>query len=166
MEAVIARGADAAGIRLVQDAANAQSLSLYASMGFDVREPLALMEGTLSATPAAGVEVRPLASRDVDGCAALGEVVHGFSRAGELRAVPPFLTSWVAVRDGRVVAYASAPHFWQMNQAVAEELVPTRHAALFRWLLAHGLRVVKPMTLMVMGAYEEPRGAWLPSVGY
>jgi GNAT superfamily N-acetyltransferase len=187
MHAVIARGADAAGIRLVQDAANAQSLSLYASMGFDVREPLALMEGTLSATPAAGVEVRPLASRDVDGCAALGEVVHGFSRAGELRAVPPFLTSWVAVRDGRVVAYASAPHFWQMNQAVAEELadlqallagvaaagdaplsllVPTRHAALFRWLLAHGLRVVKPMTLMVMGAYEEPRGAWLPSVGY
>jgi hypothetical protein len=45
-------------------------------------------------------------------------------------------------------------------------LLPTRQAALFRWCLAGGLRVVKPMTLMSMGHYREPRGAWFPSVLY
>src|SRR5687768_3573470 len=39
MEAVIDRGSGAAGIRLVQDAFNRASLSLYASLGFDVKEP-------------------------------------------------------------------------------------------------------------------------------
>lgn len=187
MEAVIARGAGSEGIRLVQDAANAQSLSLYASLGFDVREPLALMEGVIGAAPAPDVQVRPLEERDVAGCAALCRAVHGFERTNELRSVPPFLTSFVAVRDGRVTAYASAPHFWQMNYAVAESehdmrallagvvalgdrplslLLPTRQADLFRWCLANGLRVVKPLTLMTMGAYAEPRGCYLPSVGY
>src|SRR5215211_6001252 len=40
MQAVIERGKGSAGIRLVQDAFNTASLSLYASLGFDVREPL------------------------------------------------------------------------------------------------------------------------------
>ena len=36
MQAVIERGADAAGIRLLQDSFNMQSLALYASLGFEV----------------------------------------------------------------------------------------------------------------------------------
>jgi hypothetical protein len=43
-------------------------------------------------------------------------------------------------------------------------LVPTRNAALFRWCLESGLRVVQPMTLMTMGLYNEPAGAYLPSI--
>ena len=187
MQAVIDRGAGSAGIRLVQDAANVASLSLYASLGFDVKEPLVLVEGAPVDVPVADVEVRALEEGDVAGCAALCRAVHGFERTNELRSTPPFLTSFVALRGGRVVAYASAPHFWQMNHAVAEReddlrallagvgalggpplsfLLPTRQASLFRWCLGAGLRVVKPMTLMTMGAYEEPRGSYLPSVGY
>ena len=49
MEAVIERGRGAAGVRLVQDSFNTASLSLYASLGFEVKEPLALMEGKVSA---------------------------------------------------------------------------------------------------------------------
>jgi hypothetical protein len=45
-------------------------------------------------------------------------------------------------------------------------LLPTRQADLFRWCLAQGLRVVKPMTLMAMKEYQEPRGCFLPSVLY
>jgi hypothetical protein len=45
-------------------------------------------------------------------------------------------------------------------------LVPIRRAAFFRGLLAAGLRVIKPMTLMAMGQYQEPAGAFYPSVGY
>ncbi|MBD0326809.1 MAG: GNAT family N-acetyltransferase, partial [Pyrinomonadaceae bacterium] len=85
-------------------------------------------------------------------------------------------------------AYASAPHFWALNHAVAESeadmralltgagnlsdgqslsfLLPTRQTELFRWCLKNGMRAVKTMTLMAMGEYHEPRGCYLPSVGY
>jgi hypothetical protein len=43
-------------------------------------------------------------------------------------------------------------------------LVPTRNAGLFRWCLENGLRVVQPMTLMTVGLYNEPAGAYLPSI--
>ena len=45
MQAVLERGKDAAGIRLVQDAFNTRSISLYASLGFQAKEPLMLMSG-------------------------------------------------------------------------------------------------------------------------
>ena len=45
-------------------------------------------------------------------------------------------------------------------------LLPTRNGELFRWCLAHGLRVVQPLTLMSMGLYNEPQGAFLPSIVY
>ena len=34
--------------------------------------------------------------------------------------MPPFLTSFVAIRDGRLTAYTSAPYFWPLNHAVAQ----------------------------------------------
>jgi hypothetical protein len=37
---------------------------------------------------------------------------------------------------------------------------------LFRWCLDNGLRVVEPMTLMSVGLYNEPVGAFFPSVLY
>src|SRR5215204_4098113 len=46
MQAVIERARGAMGARLVQDAFNTRSYSLYASIGFDLREPLLLMRGT------------------------------------------------------------------------------------------------------------------------
>ena len=43
-------------------------------------------------------------------------------------------------------------------------LIPTRNSALFRWCLANGLRVTQPMTLMSLGLYNAPAGAFLPSI--
>ena len=45
-------------------------------------------------------------------------------------------------------------------------LVPTQNYDLFAWCLANGLRLVMPMTLMSIGLYCEPDGAWLPSIVY
>ncbi len=36
----------------------------------------------------------------------------------------------------------------------------------FRWCLELDLRVVQQMTLMSLGSYQEPAGAFLPSVLY
>jgi hypothetical protein len=35
-----------------------------------------------------------------------------------------------------------------------------------RWCLENGLRIVQPLTLMSKGLYQEPRGAFLPSILY
>lgn len=188
MEAVIERGQGAAGIRLVQDAFNTASLSLYASLGFDVKEPLALIEGELKGDLPPDVTVRAIEEGDYEACAELCRNTHGFDRLNELKKMPPFLTSFVAIRDGRLTAYASALHFWPLNHAVAETeddmqalltgaanfspgqpisfLLPTRQTNLFRWCLKQGMRVIKPLTLMAMGEYHEPRGCYFPSVGY
>ncbi len=194
MEAVIERGKQsiedksAAGIRLVQDSFNGASLSLYTSLGFDVREPLALMEGELHGDVPPDVTVRAIGEEDYASCAELCRTVHGLDRVNELRNTPPFLTAFVAIRDGRITAYASAPQFWALNHAVAETesdmhavltgasnllqgqpvsfLLPMRQSNLFRWCLQKGLRVQKTMNLMTMGEYHEPRSCYLPSVGY
>jgi GNAT superfamily N-acetyltransferase len=188
MEAVIERGRGSEGIRLAQDSFNMASLSLYASLGFDVKEPLVMIEGEPKGELPADIQVRPIKEEDFGECAELCRKVHGFERTGELKNTPPFLKSFVAVREGRITAYASAPHFWALNHAVAETeedmqalligagnlgdrqpisfLLPTRQTELFRWCLKKGMRAVKPMTLMAMGKYQKPRGCYLPSVGY
>jgi hypothetical protein len=45
-------------------------------------------------------------------------------------------------------------------------IVPARNGELLRWCLAHGLQVVQLMTLMSIGFYTEPKGAFLPSIIY
>jgi hypothetical protein len=44
-------------------------------------------------------------------------------------------------------------------------LVPTRNSALLG-CLGKGMRIVQQSTLMTTGLYNEPMGAWLPSVSY
>jgi predicted N-acetyltransferase YhbS len=186
MEAVIERGQEAPGIRLLQDGFHMRSLALYQSLGFDVKESLVLMRGNPGSAPAEVAEVRPLERGDLKSCQALCEQVHGFSRTGELRDALDALAAFVAVRDRRVVAYGSSLTFWAMNHGVAESeddmkslllgaaaaledpialLVPLR-SGLFPWALSEGLRAVKPMNLMALGEYHEPRGSWYPSVLY
>jgi len=43
-------------------------------------------------------------------------------------------------------------------------LLPTQNHEVFAWCLATGLRVAYPMTLMTIGLYNEPAGAWMPTV--
>ena len=186
MRAVLERGEGAAGIRLLQDAFNMRSLSLYESLGFDLKEPVAVMTGKPRSGPVEGVEVRPLDEADLDECESLCKRVHGFERTNELRDAIQAFTPFVAVRDGRLVAYTSAATFWPMNHGVADSdddmkallrgaaaavedplafLVPLR-SGLFRWGLGEGLRLVKPMNLMAMGEYQPPQASWFPSVLY
>jgi predicted N-acetyltransferase YhbS len=189
MQAVIdrARESNHPGTRLVQEPFNTISLPLYTSLGFDTREPLALMTGKVHATPRPGATVRPVTPADLPACADLCRRVHGFDRANDLFDGIAHFRPHLVERAGRITAYASAPAFWIMNHGVAESdddlfdllagagaafpeplalLIPTRRGALFRWCLQNGLRMVKPMTLMAMGDYHEPRGAFFPSVQY
>jgi predicted N-acetyltransferase YhbS len=183
MQAVMVRATEQkfAGIRLVQAAYHNRSLSLYAKLGFVVREPLACMQGpTLQKTPP-GYRVRPANPSDLTACNDLCFRVHGHDRGGDLSDAIQQGTAVVAEFDGQIKAYASSVAFFghavgDANQdlqallSAATEfqgpgiLVPTRNAALFRWCLESGLRVTQVMTLMTLGLYNEPAGAYLPSI--
>ena len=43
-------------------------------------------------------------------------------------------------------------------------IVPTRNTELLRWCLESGMRVVQPMSLMTIGLYNQPSGAYLTSI--
>jgi hypothetical protein len=45
-------------------------------------------------------------------------------------------------------------------------LLTTRNGEVFRCALQSGLRLFHPMQLMTMGLYNEPAGAYLPSIAY
>lgn len=183
MLAVMDRSAErhAAGIRLVQAAFHNRSFSLYAGLGFDVREPLACLQGRPRTRSVAGCTVRPATAADWAACNALSQRIHGYGRGTDLQQSTEHKTARVVERDGRITGYTSALAFFghataetnidlQALIASAETfegpgiLVPTRNAALLRWCLANDLRVVQLMTLMTKGLYNEPSGAWLPSI--
>lgn len=173
----------AAGVRLVQAAFHNRSLSLYTSLGFDIREPLSCLQGRTVERSIPGCVARPAHLADLDACNALSNRVHGFDRGTELEQAIQQNTAVVVERSGRVTAYATALALFghataesnldmQALIASAESfggsgiLVPSRNSGLLRWCLANGLRVVQPMTLMSVGLYNEPAGAWLPSVSF
>jgi predicted N-acetyltransferase YhbS len=171
------------GVRLVQAAFHNRSLSLYAKLGFVAREPLSCMQGPPIGKIPEGYTVRPATVLDLEACSAICQRVHGHRRSGQLKDAIGQSTALVSERGGQICAYAS--HLAFSGHAVAESntalqaliaaapafdgpgiLVPTRNAGLFRWCLENGLRVVQPMTLMTLGLYNEPAGAYLPSILY
>jgi hypothetical protein len=130
-----------------------------------------------------GYEIRPAAEQDTEACNAVCYRVHGHTRSVEVREAIRQRMATVVVHEGRITGYATGIGFF--GHAVGETnedikallatapafagpgfLLPTRNAELFRWCLEKKLRVVQPMTLMSLGLYNEPAGAYLPSILY
>jgi hypothetical protein len=128
-----------------------------------------------------GRGVRSARAEDLAACNELCVSVHGHDRSGEVQAAIAAGTAHVVERPGGVCGYATG--FGYGWHAVAETnedliallnaaeafiglgiLVPSRNSGLLRWCLEHGLRIVQQSTLMTIGLYTEPAGAYLPSI--
>jgi len=170
-------------IRLVQSAYHNRSLALYTKLGFDAREALSTFQGPPVRATLPGHAVRTATAGDVDACDALCRAVHGHDRSAEVREAVTQGSATVVERHGRLTGYATLVGFFGHSVAETNDdlkaliaaapvfpgpgfLLPTRNSDVFRWCLAKGLRVVQPMTLMSIGLYNEPRGAFMPSVLY
>jgi predicted N-acetyltransferase YhbS len=172
-----------AGVRLVQTAYHNRSLCLYAKLGFETRETLSKVDGTPPQIAFPGYLVRAATAADLLACNALCRRVHGHDRGGELRDAIGQGSARVVEHLDEITAYATDIAFF--GHAVAETnqglkaligsastfpgggfLLPTRNGELFRWCLQNGMRLVHQMTLMTIGLYNEPTGAYLPSVLY
>jgi GNAT superfamily N-acetyltransferase len=185
MQAVMdrAKKKNAPGVRLVQAAFHNRSLSLYTNLGFEVREPLTVVQGKTIIRQISGYSVRAATQEDVEVCNRLCMAVHGHHRGGELVDGIALKNAHVVERGGRITGYTSIMGFFghtvgETNGDVMALIagsgdfegpgifIPSRNTELFRWALAQGLRVTQPMTLMSLGLYNEPKGAFLPSVTF
>jgi len=185
MRAVLERSAAKGfvGIRLVQAAYHRRSFALYLKLGFEARELLVCLQGTATPTKPPGFTVRAATADDRSACNRLCARVHGHDRDGELGDAIAQGAARVVERGGRITGYATPIAFF--GHAVAETdddlkaligdaesipgpgvLVPARNGNVIRWCIDRGLRVTQMMTLMTTGLYNEPQGAWLPSVIY
>jgi len=169
------------GIRLIQAAYHNRSLCLYTSIGFQTREPLSVMQGPALNIKFSGYVVRPATEADIPACNQLCRRVHGFDRGVELREAIAGQTAMVVEHLSRITGYATDVGFFA--HAVAETnqdlkaligaaqafrgpgfLLPTKNHDVFSWCLENKLRLVMQTTLMTIGLYNEPAGAWLPSI--
>ena len=171
-------------VRLLQDSFNTTSLSLYASLGFDVREPIGVMKGPPLGEPDASVRLG--GPDDLPVLAELGLRIYKASRRNELtewlrRRIPVL----VRERQGRIrgylvpgklghgVAETEEDALAMIRQipshalaGMSEFFCPLRNTALYRAALRAGCRLAKVMTLMTVGPYEEPAPVWMPSIAY
>jgi len=185
MRAALARAEQRrpAGVRLVQAGYHCRSLALYSKLGFEVREHLSCIQGAAIRGETRGYLVRTALERDLATCNALAVRIHGHDRGAELQDAIAHGVARVVEREGRITGYATQIAFF--GHALGETtddvralitsaesyagpgfLVPSRNGELLRWCLQNGLRIRQPMTLMTMGLYNEPAGAYLPSVLY
>jgi predicted N-acetyltransferase YhbS len=180
LERAASRGV--AGVRLVQAAYHTRSIALYAKLGFVVREPLALMQGGPIPTAVPGRTVRAARAADLQDCTRVCHAVHGHDRTGELADAIGAGTATVVEHAGRITGYATAVAFFGHAVGKTDDdvkaligaapsfggpgiLVPAR-SPLFPWCLDRGLPIKQLMTLMSVGLYNEPTGAYLPSITY
>ncbi len=178
-----ARAKGFAGTRLLQAAYHNRSLALYTKLGFDMQEAVATLQGPPLGEQVPGFSVRAASEDDLDEMSRVCRAVHGHDRSGEVLDAVRQGSASVVVHDGAVVGYttgiayfghsvATSNHGLAALIAAASEfagpgfLLPVSNGDVFRWALARGLRVVQVMTLMTLGLYHEPRGAYLPSILY
>jgi len=185
MRSVLDRAVEqqAEGVRLVQGAYHTRSLALYTKLGFEVREPLACLQGPPIGAAGEGRTVRAATLDDLEACNEACRAVHGHDRSPQLLDGIAAGRALVVEHDGRITGYSAGLSFFAHSVGKAVEdvkaligaapefggpgiLVPMRNGPLFRFCLQRGLRVVQVLTLMTTGRYQEPRGAYLPSIMY
>lgn len=79
-----ARSKNYPAIRLVQASYHNRSLSLYSSLGFEIREPISNMQGKPIQAVIPGRTVRLATESDLESCNTVCEAIHGHDRNGEL----------------------------------------------------------------------------------
>jgi GNAT superfamily N-acetyltransferase len=173
-------------IRLLQTSYHNRSLALYASLGFEIREPISTMQGKPIREVIPRRSVRIATESDVESCNAICKAVHGHDRNGELQDSIKQGSAKVVFYGDKITGYTTGLTFFNHSVGLTNDdlkalissatdddsyggpgiLIPTQNTQLFRWCLNNGLRLVQQLALMTIGIYNEPAGSYMPSVLY
>jgi len=169
-------------VRLLQDSFNVASLSLYASLGFDVKEAVVFMQAT--AVAEADPHVRIVAEADLPAIEELSKRIYKNSRCNEVAAAAPYgFVALLREQQGRITGYL-IPGIFGHGIAETEDdalaliseaarrvappfarfFCPLSQASFFRRAIKAGCRTIKVMNYMTLGPYEPPGRVWMPSV--
>lgn len=169
-------------VRLVQDTYNMQSLALYASLGFEAREPTAYLALSQAGPPDA--DVRVATPDDFDAMGDLSREIYRVDRRNEIAALAAAGFPAIVLDRGHIAGYLLGT---SIGHGVAESdddmlalmrslgaMAPGMHAfvplranpPLYRRALEAGHRNAKLCTLMTVGPYEPPQGTYAPSIGF
>ena len=105
-------------VRLIQACFHTRSLSLYAKLGYDVREHLACMQGDALGISVDGHVVRPATEEDIAACNRLCAQVHGHDRSGSCGTRSHRVLQPLVERERRITGYATIIGFF--GHAVGE----------------------------------------------
>ncbi|MBI2486599.1 MAG: GNAT family N-acetyltransferase [Deltaproteobacteria bacterium] len=158
-------------VRLLQDSFNMASLSLYSSLGFDVKETVVLMQAAPTTKP--DDSVRLVMETDLPTVEELSKRIYKVSRRNEVAATALYgFPAFLRAREGRIAGYL-IPGFFGHGVSETEEdalvligesarrlppefarfFCPLREANLYLNALKAGHRAIKVMNLMAMGPY-------------
>jgi len=174
---------DIGKVRLVQEAFNTASISLYARLGFETRHGLALMRPP--AADSGDPSVRPATFADLDAMDALCRRIYKINRRAESNMfLEVGFPVFVREREGRICAYLAPGLFGHGVGETEDDAVtlamqsarmlpepttvfcPLDEHPLFRAFLDAGFKNLKMMNLMTVGPYEVPDRVWMPSILY
>jgi GNAT superfamily N-acetyltransferase len=181
-----AKNKNFSAIRLLQASYHSRSLALYATLGFEIREPISNMQGKPIQEIIPGRSVRAATESDIESCNAICKAVHGHDRSGELQDSIKQGNAKVVLHRDKITGYTCGLTFFNHSVGLSNDdlkalissatdndsyggpgiLIPTRNTQLFRWCLNNGLRLVQQLTLMTIGMYNEPAGSYMPSILY
>ena len=174
--------AEAAGVRLLQAGFHNRSLCLYSMLGFRTREPVSILQGAPLRRSSSAMTFAPR-RRPIRGLQRGLPAGAWLRSRRRTRRCDRREQASVVEHQGRITGYTTGIAF--ISHTVAETnfglmaligaaprsagpgfLLPTRNHEVFTWCLKGGLKLVYQMTLMTMGLYNEPTGAYMPSVLY
>jgi GNAT superfamily N-acetyltransferase len=181
-----AKNKNFSAIRLLQASYHSRSLALYATLGFEVREPISNMQGKPIQEAIPGRSVRAATESDTESCNTICKTVHGHDRNGELQDSIKQGSAKVVLHENKITGYTCGLTFFNHSVGLTNDdlkalissatnddsyggpgiLIPSRNTNLFRWCLNNGLRIVQQLTLMTIGLYNEPAGSYMPSILY
>jgi hypothetical protein len=141
------------------------------------------MQGNALNLALPGYNVRAGIAGDLDACNTLCRDVHGFDRSTEVSEAAVGESLFVAEHLGKITGYTTTLGFFGHTIAKSNRdlmaligaarefpgpgfLLPTQNLEVFSWCLQNRLRLVAQAHLMTVGLYNEPIGAYLPSVLY
>ena len=177
-------------IRLLQASYHNRSLSLYASLGFEIREPISNMQGKPIQKVIPGRSVRIASESDLKSCNTICKEIHGHDRNGELVESIKQGNAKVVLCGDRITGYTTGLAYFNHSVGFTNDdimaligssssssstndsyggpgiLIPSRNTQLLRWCLDNELRLVQQLILMTIGLYNEPAGSYMPSVLY
>lgn len=110
-------------VRLTQSTFNRASMALYVKLGFEVKEPLAVMQGAPLGVQVPGYSVRSARLADLNAMDEICFAIHRHSRRSEIEGAIEHETAKVVLKGTTMVGYATDTGFLGHAAAVCNEAI-------------------------------------------